>query len=212
MSKSNQRQIIPARRTMRGVTLLELIITVAVVAILAGLALPSYREFSTRMTVTENTNSLIGALNTARTEAAKRGRTVAVIANGGKWDDGWQVVAADETAAGVIEATPTSPGADASDCDAYMDSISGIPLCMRHRGALSTGYTLLGKGVGTGASDTQVVFGSTGALRAATAFDFSVCRPSGEANAAQSRRIHVSASGTIESRRDTTNAPAGSCS
>ncbi len=196
---------------MLGVTLLELIITVAIVAILAAIALPNFREFSLRMTVREHTNDLIGALNTARTEAAKRGRTVAVIANGGNWSDGWQVVAANETAAGIVQATPTSPGADASDCDGYMDSISSMPLCMRYRPVLPTGYTVLGKGTGASASDTQVVFGGTGALRDATAFDFSVCRPTADADPAQSRRIHVSASGTVEARRDTTGSPAGSC-
>ncbi|MCC6596766.1 MAG: GspH/FimT family pseudopilin, partial [Rhodanobacteraceae bacterium] len=192
----------------RGFTMIELMITVALVAVLAAIAFPSFREFSARMAVTENTNNLIGALNTARTEAVKRGRPAAVIANGGDWSQGWQVVVSKETATGV-EATPTSPGATSAACTAYLDNAvvpaSTVPLCLRHQDALDDGYRILGSG-------TQVVFTAMGGLQGGGAgFDFSVCRPAGYADALQSRWIHVGASGTLESHRDTTSSPAGAC-
>ncbi|MBX3690391.1 GspH/FimT family pseudopilin [Dokdonella sp.] len=215
MSKSPGRNFSPPARFGRGFTMIELMIAIALVAILAAMALPSYREFNTRMATQDNTNNLIGALNTARMEAVKRGRTAAVIANGGNWNNGWQVVVAKQLGGGLIETTPTSPGASSAACDAYIDNVdssaSQMPLCMGYRGAVTGGFTVLSK-AGTGGADDMVVFAPTGALSQAAEFDFSVCRPSAQADATQSRRIHVSLSGVIESRRDTTSAPAGSCS
>src|SRR5579871_4776306 len=79
----------------RGFSLLEVFIAVAVLAILTALALPSMREFGMRMTVTENNNDIVAALNGARAEAAKRGLPVAVLSLSGSsnWTNGWEVVA-----------------------------------------------------------------------------------------------------------------------
>ncbi|MBO9662411.1 GspH/FimT family pseudopilin [Dokdonella sp.] len=198
-----------------GFTLVELLVTISIVAILAALAFPSYREFSVRMTVTDNTNSLIGALNAARSEAVKRGRAAAVIANGGNWNNGWQVVVAAEEDGGSIQDTPISPGTTAAECEAYLDNVvnadNTVSLCVLHHDALAESYRVLASSDG-GSADDEVVFSPTGALRGANGFDFSVCRPSSAADSTQSRRIHVRTSGLIESRRDTTGAPAGSCS
>ncbi|MCO5094816.1 MAG: GspH/FimT family protein [Xanthomonadaceae bacterium] len=182
--------------------------TIAIVAILAAIALPSFREFNLRMTTTTNTNELVGALNVARAEAVRRGRSVAVIANGGDWNDGWQVVVAKVTA-GVLEDPPTSPGATAAACAASIED--GVSMCVQHRGAMEGGFTLLALATGAGGDDGIVIFSPMGALRGATEFDFSICRPTDMKDPAQSRRIHVAPSGIINARRDTTSAPAGGC-
>ena len=201
----------PIRVMARGFTMVELMVTVAIVAILAVIALPSYREFNIRMTVSNTTNELVGALNLARSEAVKRGRRVAVIANGGNWTSGWQVVAGKATATGTVD-PPSSPGATAAACTAYLDFDGETPLCPRFAAALANTYTLLAKGAGTGSSNTQIVFGGTGALVGATTYDFSVCRPSADADATQSRRVHVDPSGIITTYRDASASPAGDCS
>lgn len=205
-----------SRKASRAFTLVELIITIAIAAILTAIALPSFREFMVRMTVSANTNELVGALNVARSEAVKRGRPVALIANNGDWNAGWKVVAGKANGtAGVADGTvadPTSPGDTTADCSGYLDLDGATPLCAQFHGALPTGYTVAGKATGTGALDTEVVYAPTGNLIGkATGFDFSVCRPAANADPLQSRWINVAAFGGVTSHRDVTNSPAGAC-
>lgn len=51
----------PRRSTLRGFTLIELMITVAIVAILARVALPAYLDYAKRGKLTEAFNQLSGA-------------------------------------------------------------------------------------------------------------------------------------------------------
>jgi len=212
MSESSIRAAWQGRRVPAGFTIFELMISVAIVAILAAMAFPSYREFTMRMNTTNNTNQLVGALNTARSEAVKRGRQVALIANGGNWSNGWQIVAGKVNGTGVVD-PPVSPGATSAACAAYLDLDGTTPLCPRFDGAVPPDYTVLAKATGAGSADDRVVFGATGAMVGnATEFDFSVCRPSRNVDPVQSRRIHLNQSGIITTYRDTTSSPAGTCS
>lgn len=66
-----------ARRS-GGFTLLELMITISVLAIMVGIGIPSFRDMMRRNRLASETNSLIGALAFARSEAVKRGMRVTV--------------------------------------------------------------------------------------------------------------------------------------
>jgi type IV fimbrial biogenesis protein FimT len=164
----------------RGFTLVEMLIGISIVAILAALALPSFRQMSINMSVNSNTNEIVGALNVARAEAVKRGVDVVLRTNGPNWSSGWTV-------------TPDL-----------------VPEALQTHAAYADNYRVLGMNTG-GGSITRVVFGSTGSLVGATAFDFSVCRPTTSPGNADSRWIHVAASGMITSRRDSSSSPAGGC-
>lgn len=74
-----------------GFTLIELMVTIAIAAILLGVAIPSFTSVITSNRLTANTNEFITALNLARSEAIKRGQHVVVRKTGTDWEDGWQV-------------------------------------------------------------------------------------------------------------------------
>lgn len=89
---------------IHGFTLLELMITIAVAAILLGLAVPNMHTFIQNNRIAGQTNDILAALNLARSEALKRNReawlcpsqnahTNTPSCSGNDWTDGWLVVA-----------------------------------------------------------------------------------------------------------------------
>lgn len=86
--------------SMRGVTLVELMMTLAVLAILAGIAVPAFASMVRTNRVTSYFNLLIGTLQLARTEAVRERATVLVCPGDPvhgctgslSWHGGWIVV------------------------------------------------------------------------------------------------------------------------
>lgn len=70
---------------MRGFTLIELIITVTVGAILIMLAVPSMGQMIANNRLAGGANEILGAINYARSEAIKRGASVSVCEGDGGW-------------------------------------------------------------------------------------------------------------------------------
>ncbi len=81
----------------RGFTLVELLVTIAVAAILLTVAVPNFQMFVLNSRMASQANDLITAFNMARSEAVKRAASVTVCAssNGttctGTWAQGWIV-------------------------------------------------------------------------------------------------------------------------
>ena len=85
MSERNQR--------ISGFTLIELMVTLAIAAVLMLVAIPSLTTFRRNAELTSITNTLVASINSARTEALKRGLSAMVVPvnNGSLWTTGWVV-------------------------------------------------------------------------------------------------------------------------
>lgn len=92
-----------------GLTIVELMITLAVLAILLAIAIPSFEGLIASTRVSNATNELLAALAQTRSEAIRRGQrvTMCMSANGvqctnaGNWDQGW-IIFSDATRAGNV--------------------------------------------------------------------------------------------------------------
>lgn len=84
---------------MSGLTLIELLVTLAVFALLAVMAAPSFNSMTSNNRLTSQINMLSGNLAFARTEAVKRGATVTLTTadNSNNWHVGWTATEAGGT-------------------------------------------------------------------------------------------------------------------
>ena len=96
---------------VKGFTLIELMVTIAVLAIAISIAVPSFSKMISDNRAESQSGAMVTALNLARSEAVKRGQNVTVSpTTGTNWSAGWQVKAGTE----VIRSYPALEGATLS--------------------------------------------------------------------------------------------------
>lgn len=137
----------------RGFTLIELMITLLVVAVLLMIAVPSFKHILASTHLTDVNNGLVGDLAFARTEAVSRGVNVAVAASSGGWGDGWTV---------EIPAAGTAPGS--------------VPTVLRSHAAVNSGYAVAASTAG------NVTFLPQGSLDNAVGICFTISTSNGQNN------------------------------
>jgi type IV fimbrial biogenesis protein FimT len=92
---------------MTGVSLLELMVVIAIAAILMGIAVSSYKSITITSRISGEINGLLGDMQYARSEAINQGQNVVICvstdgvtcaANNTNWNQGW-IVFVDPTGA-----------------------------------------------------------------------------------------------------------------
>jgi len=81
----------------RGLTIVEIMVSLAVASILIGLALPAFNNFVAQRNLTAQVNDFMVSVQYARSEAGRRGATMSVQAenagdNANEWGPGYCVV------------------------------------------------------------------------------------------------------------------------
>lgn len=82
-----------ARRPQMGFSLIELMITVTLVAIMAALAAPSFRSLMARQRIKTASADLVSHLTLSRSEAIKQNSDVTMTSSSGdsSWTNGWTI-------------------------------------------------------------------------------------------------------------------------
>ena len=141
---------------LAGFTLIELLVVITIVAILAGVGVPSFRNITTSYRISGEVNGLLGDMQFARAEAIKEGQNVTICvssdgltcSNSPNWQTGWvvfPVVAAAPTAA-QNAASVLRVQAPFSSHDTFVDQTSSTTTVTFNREGLINGLN-----AGTGA-------------------------------------------------------------
>ena len=86
------------KHSNRGFTVIELMVTLAIVAIMMGLGVPSFRAFIGSQRVKTGTYELMTSLVIARSEAVKRNANVTITPTSSTaWNNGWAVTGGSAT-------------------------------------------------------------------------------------------------------------------
>lgn len=97
------------RARQRGVTLVELMVTLTVMALTLALGVPAFSRLIASNRLAAQTNELVGALNLARSEAVRRAQPVALRSGIGtqEYGVGWTIFT-DADGDGAVPPTPTA--------------------------------------------------------------------------------------------------------
>ena len=153
-------------KKQQGLTLIELMVTLAVAIILVAVGMPLFSGIAANNRATTQTNALVTALNLARSEAVGRGADVSIRAAGGTWKQGWVVFVDDDEDGVVDDGEPIRVWAPLSNNATVTVIADDAVVVFDSFGAADAAYTFqLGQDGATGSATRCVVVGLTGQIR-----------------------------------------------
>lgn len=168
----------------KGFTLIELMITLAVAAILAAIAAPSFTQMLRDHRITTRANDFLGELQLARSEAIRRGVQITMLSDSGTasvWDGGWTIFT--DWDRDEIHDNEANDNCAAEDLDCTI----------RTQPALNNNITITSGGT----FDNWIAFSPTGEIRGSggTGDTFTVCIPG--ANNGKDITVNISGSARV---------------
>jgi len=154
-------------RPVPGFTFIELLIVIVIIGITLAIAAPSFQSLIASNRLTTSANSLVSALQLAKSEAIKRNRQV-IVSNNGTWASGW-IVFSDNNGD-------------------YAQATDGTEPTLGSFDALSTGFTV---NPSNGYAN-RVTYRPDG--RSTTPGSFYLCSP---ASTADFRKVTIAATGRV---------------
>jgi len=167
-------------RKQQGLTLIELMVTLAVAIILVAVGMPLFSGIAANNRAVAQSNALVSALNLGRSEAVRRGTPVAVCASttalpdaspacatsGPVWTNGWFVFADDDDD-GVVDGGETLVRMwDALSANAAVVATGREWVTFDNAGGADGLHTLqLGQGDATGTANRCVTVTAPGNIR-----------------------------------------------
>jgi type IV fimbrial biogenesis protein FimT len=161
-----------------GFTLIELMVTLAVIAIVAGIAAPSFSQIIQDNRLTTISNELLASLSIARSEAIKRGESVSVCQSNDQltcsndnasWHQGW-IVQVDSSNQIINERAALNNGQTLASTEASLTyEMDGLAV-----GILNTVYFTICDNRGN-ANRQGLEVSITGRVRQAERADLAVC-------------------------------------
>ena len=165
-----QRARYPSRE-WRGFTLIELMVTLSVLAILLAIAAPSFSSLLASNRMATQSDEFIGALNLARSEAVRRGQPVALLSNDAdNYSKGWKVFPDLNGNGAAASATDATDGLPIRENSAF-----GGKVAVTRQTCTGSPCTYANS---TEADRAYVVFTNRGAISATVPAYFKVCDPS----------------------------------
>ncbi len=158
-------------RSVLGFTLIELLIVVSIIGITLGIAVPSFQSLVASNRLTASANSLLSALQLAKSEAIKSNYLI-VVSKNTTWANGW-IVFADKNQDGSQATDGTEPTISTFD-------------------SIATGFTIKPVSFITPGFANNVTYRPDG--RSTTNGSFYFCSP---ASTADFRRVVIAPTGRV---------------
>lgn len=175
-----------------GFTFVELMVTIAVLAVLMAVAAPSFTDYSRSQTLGARASALHQDMVLARAEAVKLQLNVELDATGGDWTKGWSVYV-DANANGKQDKGEES---------------------LHEQDAFDAGYVMKGANGSDGSAKGGIGFNGRGAVVGGNGANFLMCAPGWSKSNDQgfARNMHVLPSGRAEVGKGKGGGPGLTCS